>query len=237
MQVPPNPLNDLKKGIECHQFTSAEQVETILSDRQKEICENTSYEQFVLVSNVPESIFKVARISYNTKTNTAILKVLAPPEHEAAAEEFRLYFDVATKARPTTALFIGLSESALQLAINTRGCLETPGLSIQLVITLTIEQAVPLITINRWELGTRISSTTTRQSPVFAVCTEEFSITLQGNKIIVPRDLSLPFSKIFGRAPDPSNTMERDVVISQNQLEIVAERVWLIQGLYYKNVF
>ncbi|KAL2814947.1 hypothetical protein BJX63DRAFT_420556 [Aspergillus granulosus] len=135
---------------------------------------------------------------------------------------------------------IGLSESMPHLALDARGWLETPS-SVNLVVTIAIHHDHPEIILQQWELPTRRSHIVTRSSPILAHRTAFIKLSRINNITSVTGEsymngtttnitqMDLPFNKILNRPPNPP--LERDFVISAQELRDFAEVVWGMQEL------
>ncbi|KAL2813156.1 hypothetical protein BJX63DRAFT_395124 [Aspergillus granulosus] len=135
---------------------------------------------------------------------------------------------------------VGLSESAQRLVIDAHGWLENSS-SVKLVVTMTIGCDNAEIILRRWELFPRRSGILTRASPHSAQCTAFVKISRTNNTTSVTgastldgittmtKQLVLPFDKVMNRPPN--QPLERDIVITQQDLEGFAEKLWLEQGL------
>lgn len=144
---------------------------------------------------------------------------------------------------PRFVVEVGLSESAQNLAADARGWLETSGSSVKLVITIDIDRSSPEVILHRWEPAPREYHMQTRTPCISACRTETVKLTRTNNSTTVTRGtdtggmndtsatsvlLSLPFEKVVGRPPN--SPMERDLVISEQQLKKFAEKIWRKQG-------
>ncbi|KAH8705065.1 hypothetical protein BGW36DRAFT_353490 [Talaromyces proteolyticus] len=119
---------------------------------------------------------------------------------------------------------IGLSESSRHLAMDARGWLETQGSTIELAITMIVDQSNPSITIQLWEKDVRQYNIRTRNRPEQAYCVQEMTIVHQNNGTIVSQNLVLPFKAFLGR--DPQDAIERDLILTRSRLQTLAEDIW-----------
>ncbi|KAL2814946.1 hypothetical protein BJX63DRAFT_390884 [Aspergillus granulosus] len=136
---------------------------------------------------------------------------------------------------------IGLSESMPHLALGAHGWLETPTSSVNLVVTIAIRSNHPEIILQQWELPTCRSNVVTRSSPILAHRTAFIKLSRINNTTSVTGEsymngttanitqMDLPFNKILNRPPNPP--LERDFVISAQELRRFAEEVWGMQEL------
>lgn len=135
---------------------------------------------------------------------------------------------------------IGLSESARHLALDTHGWLEANSSSIKVVVTISIRHDHPEIIFNRWELtdregpSTRSHSLSAHRTAVLKLSRQNNTTTITGEAHTVgttttTTQLTLPFDKIMGRPP--SQALERDLVISAQELKCLAETIWTVQRL------
>ncbi|KAJ5744065.1 hypothetical protein N7533_008935 [Penicillium manginii] len=141
-----------------------------------------------------------------------------------------------TNTRLSLVVEVGLSESARRLALNARGWLETYSSSVKLVITIGIKRETPEIIFHRWELVSRGYGVQTRSSPLPAYRTAFLKLSRTNNTTIVTGEsylngtitattqLDLSFNKVVGRPPH--QPLERDLVISEQELRIFAEDIW-----------
>ncbi|KAL2822039.1 hypothetical protein BJX63DRAFT_180906 [Aspergillus granulosus] len=141
--------------------------------------------------------------------------------------------------KPSFVVEVGLSESMPHLALDACGWLETPSSSVKLVITITIRRQHPEIILQQWELPTRRTNVVTGAYPISAERTAFIRLSLTNSTISVTGEsytngattaitqLNLPFVKIFSRPPQPP--LERDLVITTQELRLFAEDVWGIQ--------
>lgn len=138
------------------------------------------------------------------------------------------------------AMEVGLSESTRRLALDARGWLETPSSSVELMVTIDITRHTPEITLHRWERAPRVYGLQTRSQPVSANRTGFITLSRANNVTAVAGQvnvngipaaithLPLPFDKIMGRDPQPP--LERDFILSNQELRLFAEAIWGVQG-------
>lgn len=136
---------------------------------------------------------------------------------------------------------VGLSQSSRQLALSARSWLETPLSSVNLVVTINVNQQSPEVILQRWELVRREYGIITRFNPLSARRTTYLRLSRINNTTSVAGEayvnnttipitrLDLPFEKIVGRPPRKSE--ERDLVIREEQLRKFADKIWRLQGL------
>lgn len=148
----------------------------------------------------------------------------------------------STNARPSFVVEVGLPESARRLALDAHGWLETYSSSAKVVVTISIKRTTPEIVVYRWELVSRGYGVSTRSSPLSARHTAFLRLSRTNDATIVTGEsymdgtttaitqLGLPFNKVVGRpARQP---LERDLVISEQELRSFAENIWRAQSLY-----
>lgn len=147
-----------------------------------------------------------------------------------------------SSARLSFVVEVGLSNSTRKLCLDARSWLETPSSSVKVVITIVINHSNPEVTIRRWELVSREAGAVTRASPLQASCTTMLRVSRSNNTTSMTGEsqltgvhtnttrLTLPFDKIVGRSP--RQPLERDILISEQQLRSFAERIWEAQGLF-----
>lgn len=143
-------------------------------------------------------------------------------------------------------LEVGLSESSEELANIAKGWLETPGSTVQMVVTIDINRDEARVRITLWELGTTMAqSPSTRRAAAIEIS------RLNGETVVVGEqypdschnrfdngesfpttELVLPFEKIVGRSPE--EWFEKDFRIYKVELEHLAELVWQKQGFIPK---
>jgi hypothetical protein len=138
-----------------------------------------------------------------------------------------------TENKMTLILEVGNSESANHLKTLTHAWLESA--DAQIGFTISIDQNVPRIEIERWELVPHLPSITTRAAPTsIAAATSAITVAKVGDTTTVIPGLGglpyfvIPFRKVFNRGPQ--NTVERDLVLPEHGLKILAERVWKQQA-------
>ena len=146
----------------------------------------------------------------------------------------------AQKTELSFVLEVGLSESSRHLAIDARGWLETRGTSVNLVITIEIDRAHPIVNIHQWELGTPNCSISTRSSPRLAYRTATIKLSYANGVISVAGEsyadnvpssitqLELPFEKVVTRPPN--SPLERNIIISEQDRRKLAGKIWRKQG-------
>lgn len=147
----------------------------------------------------------------------------------------------STSARLSFVVEVGLSESERRLALDARGWLEAYSSSVQLVVTISIERENPEIMVHRWELAPRGYGVVTRSSPLSSSRTAFLKLSRTNNTTSVTGEsymngttttttqLDLPFDKVVGRPPHQS--LERDLVIPEQELRSFAEDIWSEQSL------
>jgi hypothetical protein len=119
----------------------------------------------------------------------------------------------------------GVSESARKLARDARTWLEDPSSHVAQVITIKVSQAIKQITIHLW---TRVPE---EHSPKQrAEIEQEVKVTMEGEDIIASNELRISFHKILERPPR-NGTAEKDLVLSQRELEGMARKVWKKLGM------
>ncbi|KAL2819743.1 hypothetical protein BJX63DRAFT_418698 [Aspergillus granulosus] len=136
---------------------------------------------------------------------------------------------------------IGSSESARRLALDAHGWLENCP-SVELVVTITVQHNHPEIILRRWERVPRAYNILTRASSRPAQHTAFVKISRTNNITSVTgasttingiatmiRQLVLPFNKVMKRPP--RQAPEEDIVITEQDLEFLANTVWRMQGL------
>ncbi|PKY05409.1 hypothetical protein P168DRAFT_295869 [Aspergillus campestris IBT 28561] len=144
----------------------------------------------------------------------------------------------STNASLSLVVEVGLSESARRLALDAHGWLELQS-SVKLVVTISIKSERPEIVFTRWELLPRIDGAITRASPASArrvvslkLCrmNDTTSVTREStmNGISTTSQLVIPFDKLVNRPPH--HPTEKDLVITEEELKRLAERVWKEQG-------
>lgn len=138
-------------------------------------------------------------------------------------------------------LQVGSSESARRLCLDARSWLETPSSSVKFVFTIEIDHSNPEIILRCWELVPQRAGMLMQSSTFSAGCTAVFKFSRTNNTIYMigesnmnetptpTTQLVLPFEKIVGRPP--YQPREGDLVISDQQLKLFAEKVWRWQNL------
>ncbi|KAJ5388559.1 hypothetical protein N7509_011100 [Penicillium cosmopolitanum] len=135
---------------------------------------------------------------------------------------------ISDHLRPKIILEVGLSQSQRQLNLISRGWLQSSDSSVEVVITIGIDRNIPNIQIDRWELTLNPDYGRTRFSPPrIASRTESFQISRNNDTTSSAPDLSIDFRKLTGHLQGP----EANLTISGADLETLAERVWLYQGI------
>ncbi|KAJ5281418.1 hypothetical protein N7478_006790 [Penicillium angulare] len=149
--------------------------------------------------------------------------------------------DLTNPRRLSFVMEVGLSESARRLALDARGWLETYSSSVKLVVTIGIKRETPEIVFHRWELISREYGVQTRSSPPQAHRTAFLKLSRTNNATIITGEsylngtitattqLDLSFDKIVNRPPH--QPLERDLVVSEQELRSFAEDIWIGQGL------
>ncbi|PLN79563.1 hypothetical protein BDW42DRAFT_172508 [Aspergillus taichungensis] len=146
----------------------------------------------------------------------------------------------STNASLSLVVEVGLSESARRLALDAHGWLELQS-SVRIVVTISIKSERPEIVFTRWELLPRIDGAITRASPASArrvvslkLCRMNDTTSVIGestmNGISTTSQLVIPFDKLVNRAPH--HPTEKDLVITEEELKRLAERVWKEQGFF-----
>lgn len=148
---------------------------------------------------------------------------------------------VTTLPKLSFVVEVGLSESSRQLSLSAHGWLESRSSPVQLVLTISIKRHEPEIVLRRWELAHAANGIRTRASPLSAHCTASLTLSRINDTTSVTGEsyingantpiiqLSLPFSNIVGRPP--RSRLERDLVITEQELKSFAEDIWCIQTL------
>ncbi|PLB41855.1 uncharacterized protein BDW47DRAFT_42233 [Aspergillus candidus] len=147
-----------------------------------------------------------------------------------------------TNASLSLVVEVGLSESARRLALDAHGWLELQA-SVKLVITISIKSKRPEIVFTRWELLPlpRIDGAITRAPPASARqvvslkvhrINNTTSVTGEStmNGISTTSQLVIPFDKLVNRPPH--HPTEEDLVITEEELRRLAERIWKQQGFF-----
>jgi hypothetical protein len=147
----------------------------------------------------------------------------------------------STNARLSFVVEVGLSESARRLALNARGWLETHSSSVKLIVTISIKRETPEIVLHRWELVSRGYGVLTRASPLSARRTAFLRLSRTNDATLITGEsymngtitattqLDLSFEKVVGRPPH--QTLEKDFVITEQELKSFAEKIWSMQSL------
>ncbi|KAJ5605817.1 hypothetical protein N7510_008598 [Penicillium lagena] len=136
---------------------------------------------------------------------------------------------------------VGLSESTRRLALDAHGWLETSSSPVKVVVTITIKHENPEVILRRWEPVPRSDGVRTRSYTPLAHNTATIKLSRSSNTASVTGEsdingttttttqLDLPFDKIVGRPPH--HPLERDIVITEQELVGFAERIWRLQGV------
>jgi hypothetical protein len=146
----------------------------------------------------------------------------------------------STNLRLSFVVEVGLSESARRLALDARSWLETQSTSVKLIVTISIKRETPEIVLHRWELVSRGYSILTRSTlsarrTAFLRLSRTNDTTIvtgasyMNGTITATAQLDLSFDKIVGR--HPHQTLEKDLVISEQELRNFAESIWTVQSL------
>ena len=146
-------------------------------------------------------------------------------------------------------LEVGLWESSRRLTMDAQGWLETRGTSVNLVVTIEIDRVYPIVNIHQWELGKPICSASTRaafNSTRFfpgrrARRTATIMLSLANGVISAAGEsypesepsssitqLELPFEKVVARLTN--SPLERNIIISEQDLRKLAGKIWRKQG-------
>jgi hypothetical protein len=135
--------------------------------------------------------------------------------------------------KPFLILEVGLSQSRNQLARDAHGRLESPGSSVRLALTMNINRKRPEILITPWKLCPRSCHIVTRAASQeqinLATPSEVVTITRPNGITTVSSGITLPFRAVMGREPRP-HTAETDFNITKEQLNDLAERIWVELG-------
>ncbi|PSS16744.1 hypothetical protein M430DRAFT_19716 [Amorphotheca resinae ATCC 22711] len=135
--------------------------------------------------------------------------------------------------RPKCVLEIGASESANRLAIEAHGWLESRDTTVELVITIEINQDIPELVLRRWELIPGQCARPPRAAPrSSASCVQSVTTSYVNHLTTITGDLTLPFDKIVGRPANPNRPLEQDFTITQDDLRLISQRVWKAQGFF-----
>ncbi|KAJ5495019.1 hypothetical protein N7539_000135 [Penicillium diatomitis] len=151
----------------------------------------------------------------------------------------------STNPRLSFVVEVGLSESTRQLALDTRGWLETYSSSVKLVVTISINRENPEIILQRWELiprGYRVltrssylsASLSARPTTILKLSRTNNTTFITGESYLngittTTTQLDLPFDKVVGRSP--RQPPERDLLIPEQELRNFAEDIWRVQSL------
>jgi hypothetical protein len=135
--------------------------------------------------------------------------------------------------RPKCVLEIGASESANRLAIEAHGWLESRDTTVELVITIEINQDIPELVLRRWELIPGQCARPTQAAPrSSASCVQTVTTSYLNHLTTITGDLILPFDKIVGQPANPNRPLEQDFTITQDDLRLTSQRVWKAQGFF-----
>lgn len=136
----------------------------------------------------------------------------------------------ANKNYVTLVLEVGASQSQQGLTTDAHRWIESPNSHVQQVVGIKIRSDQPTLIFRKWVaesaayMGTLRSSSSRR-----ATMTQEVTVSLVNNTPTADGSLSLNFSDIFERAPNPGSN-ESDIVLNPDDFCCIATDVWKLLG-------
>lgn len=126
--------------------------------------------------------------------------------------------------RPAVVLEVGVSESSAKLRRDAQFWLDPENGQANLVLTCKLDRKLPIIILDTWE------RTETRAIR----CSQHIVLSKKNQKSenisMTHGSLTIPFSHLFRR--EPQGPHEKDLVLGEESLEVIAKGIWEEQGFW-----
>ncbi|KAN0068402.1 hypothetical protein V8E54_013598 [Elaphomyces granulatus] len=228
----------LPEGTVARKFTTLRNLQKILDSHA-----DATRNQYLIFTDIPNDKFpaimadsfppsKFARLWYSWETGTMTVRIMPTVEHESYMYEklraMGLRNELVNISRTTFRFGDFSKEADSSWKRNARGWLESTGSTVQLAVTININQEKPEIIAQCWELCPRSQSSTAagpQASPSFCTpCTQEVRIFRSNDTTAVTGDI------VMGRFADPNRPQEQDFTFGQEEFRDIGEIVWIEQG-------
>jgi hypothetical protein len=126
----------------------------------------------------------------------------------------------------------GLPGAEGRLDFEARRWLQAEGSNVTMAVTVVVWDDVERIVVKTWEyvfvpVATLTETGTgTGEEEKEIRCTQEVVIRRRNGKTVSSGFLRFPFKTIFGREPDPTKAVDRDIILEEKDLEKIGSRAW-----------